>query len=158
VRPRRSLRRVFSIGLTRSLSVRRLGFLGDRFRPAPSSPRRGGRIGGGRLQAGALFDQGQLHFLDRHDLVGHRVEAFEQLDRAFGIGAADDEFLAAPEDGDVERGRDLAQVLVERAAQVGEPRVIERLGNEVRRLGGRLVFHAFGQTRPAHPLPFRCPG
>jgi hypothetical protein len=97
--------------------------------------RRGGGVGDGRLQAGALFDQRQLHFLDRHDLVGHGVEAFEQLDRAFGIGAADDEFLAAPEDGDVEGGRDLAQVFVERTAEVGEPRVIERLGDEVRRLG-----------------------
>ena len=100
--------------------------------------RRGGL--GGRLQAGALFDQGQLHFLDRHDLVGDRVEALEQLDRARGIAAADDEAFAAAEDGHVERGRDLAQVLVERAAEMGEPRVIERLGDEIRRLGRRLIF------------------
>jgi hypothetical protein len=61
---------------------------------------------------------------------GDGVELFEDLHRAFGIVAADDEFLAAAEDGDVERGRNLAQVFVERAAQVREPRVIHRLGTK----------------------------
>ena len=76
----------------------------------------------------------------QHHLVGDGVELFENFDRARGIVAADDEALAAPEDGDVERGRDLAQVFIERAAQVGQPVIVERLGDEIVRLDRVLGF------------------
>jgi hypothetical protein len=84
VRPRRSLRRVFS----RADQVGRVFFkaaLGALFLGAEGlagGARDGSRLGRLGLEAGALLDQGQLDFLDRHDLVGHGIEAFQQLDRA----------------------------------------------------------------------------
>ena len=99
--------------------------------------RRGGRC---RVEAGALLDQRQLHFFDRHDLVGDRIEFFEDLHRAFGVVAADDEFFTAAENRHVQRRRNLAQVFVERAAQVRQARVVDRLGNEIGRLGRGFGF------------------
>jgi hypothetical protein len=95
----------------------------------------------------ALFHQRQLHFFDRHDLVGDGVEVLEDFHRAFGVVAADDELLAAAENGDVQRGRNLAQVFVERAAQVGQARVIKRLRDEVVRLDWSLVFNGISGVR-----------
>ncbi|MNM55797.1 hypothetical protein D3C81_669460 [compost metagenome] len=88
--------------------------------------------GGG--QARALFHQRQLDFFQRHDLVGDGVELFEDFHGAFGIAAADDEFLAAAENRHVEGGGNLAQVFIERSAQMRQARVVERLGDEVVRL------------------------
>jgi hypothetical protein len=49
----------------------------------------------------------------------------ERLGGALRLLALDGEARAAPRDGDVERGLDLAQVLVERAAQAGEALVVD---------------------------------
>jgi len=55
------------------------------------------------------------------------VERPQHLCRDAGLvgPAGEGKALAAPRDGDIERGLDLAQVLVERAAQVGEALVVD---------------------------------
>jgi len=55
--------------------------------------------------------------------------------RALGLGAAHGELRAAARDRHVERRFDLAQVLVERAAQAREALVIDRIQLEFDRLG-----------------------
>ena len=57
----------------------------------------------------------------------------ERLRRALRLAAAQRELRAAPRDGDVERGLDLAQVLVQRAAQAREALVVDRVQLELDR-------------------------
>eukprot|EP01022_Parablepharisma_sp_SALTPOND_P035640 TRINITY_DN959_c0_g7_i1.p1 TRINITY_DN959_c0_g7~~TRINITY_DN959_c0_g7_i1.p1 ORF type:complete len:661 (+),score=231.75 TRINITY_DN959_c0_g7_i1:1723-3705(+) len=92
-------------------------------------------VGGGM---GALFDQGQLDIVHGDGAVGHGIEALQHFHCALGIGTGDHEAVAPAEDGHVQRRRDLAQVFIERAAQVGQAPVVQRLGREVVRLVGDL--------------------
>ena len=101
VRPCRSWRRVISAGLPSGACV--------------------------LARAGGL-DQPELHVLQRELALRPLVERLQHLRREPRLAglAGDREALAAARDADVERGLDLAQVLVERAAQVGEPLVVDR--------------------------------
>jgi hypothetical protein len=58
----------------------------------------------------------------------------ERLRRALGLRAAHGELAAAAGDADVERRFDLAQVLVERAAQPREALVVDRVELDLDRL------------------------
>ncbi|MDP2825414.1 MAG: hypothetical protein Q8O52_22370 [Sulfuritalea sp.] len=49
--------------------------------------------------------------------------------------AADPAMLAASTDGDIERSLDLAQILIECAAEILQPRVVQRLQGERQRAG-----------------------
>ena len=118
-----TLRGLAELLVQRHLPEQRLDVGGGRPVLAGGRDGGGGRLAGGAgvrhaggrqrrgitgVHDGALFHQRQLHFLDRHDLVGDGVEVVEDLDRAFGVVAADDELLAATENGDVQRGGNLA--------------------------------------------------
>jgi hypothetical protein len=59
----------------------------------------------------------------------------DRLRRALRLLALYGEFRAAAGDRDVERGLDLAQILVERPAQAGEALVVERIELEFDRFG-----------------------
>lgn len=98
-----------------------------------------------------------MHFFQRHDLVGDSVELVEDFHGPFGIAAADDEFLAAAEDRHVEGGGNLAQVFIERPAQVRQARVVQRLGDEVMRLyrGFGFQLALFNAEAPATSSPRR---
>ena len=85
-------------------------------------------------QCRTLFHQSQLNVFDRDRLARGRLEFFENFNCARRVGAADDEFFAAPENRYVKRGGNLAQIFIHRAAQVGKLPVIERLGREMQRL------------------------
>jgi hypothetical protein len=62
--------------------------------------------------------------------------------------AVDPAMLAATADGDIEGSLDLAQILIQRAAEILQPRVVQRLQGERQRAGrsvqdiwsGQLVF------------------
>src|SRR5262249_44859760 len=94
------------------------------------APRDQRRAAGGRLHLGRAggFYHAELYVLDREFGCGAFVEGFQYLRRDLRLrgGAAHREFLAAGRDADVERVLDLAQVLVERATQVGETLVVDR--------------------------------
>ena len=59
----------------------------------------------------------------------------ERLRGALGLLAAHGELPAAARDGDVERGLDLPQVGVDRAAQPRKARVVDRIQLDFDRLG-----------------------
>jgi hypothetical protein len=89
---------------------------------------RAARAGGAWRLRGDL-DQAELDFVDRQRFAGLRVEVLQRGGGQPGLRgvAADAAMLAAAADGDdIEGGFDLAQVFVQRAAQVLQARVVER--------------------------------
>ena len=62
------------------------------------------------------------------------VEAFHHLARQAGLRSRDGEALAAARDVHFQRGLDLAQVLVERTAQVRQAGVVHRLERKIHRI------------------------
>ena len=75
------------------------------------------------------LDQPELNVVDRQRLLGERVEPAHGLRRPSRVcagGAGERERAAAMRDGHVERRLDLAQVRVERPAQVRERAIVER--------------------------------
>ena len=79
-----------------------------------------------RLLSGEL-DQPELHVVDGERLLSLRVKAPQRSRGAFPLrqSTTNREARATTCDGDVERGFDLAQICVERAAKVGERSVID---------------------------------
>jgi hypothetical protein len=71
--------------------------------------------------------QAELNILDGQVARGAVVEMLERLRRALRLFAAHREFRAAARDRHVERGLDLPQVLVERAAKARESLVVDRV-------------------------------
>jgi hypothetical protein len=74
--------------------------------------------------------QAELDIVHRQRLACAVVERFQRVGRALRVGAADGELAAAPADGHVQRLFDLAQVLVQRPAQVLQARVVVLGRNE----------------------------
>ena len=72
----------------------------------------------------AHFDQRELDVVDRQRIARAVVEVLERGERELGAAPADRDPVAASRQRDVERLFDLPQVLVERAAEVGEARVV----------------------------------
>ena len=119
------------------------------------------------------LDEAELDVVDRELAPGLSVELFQELGRARRATgfAAQRETVAAARDRHVERDLDLAQVLVERAAQVGEALVVrgrERQLDGLRLQGGSggrgrhrtLGCHCCGGAwstadRPAQAVPSR---
>ena len=75
------------------------------------------------------FDQAELQFVDRQRGARLLVEMLQRPRGQAGLCrfAADPAMLAAARNRDVERGLNLAQVLVESAAKILQPRVVQRL-------------------------------
>ena len=103
-------------------------------RPAAARARR-------RLQ----FDQPELHFVQRQRVLGACVEVLQRGGCAARRrrGSLDAEGRAAPRDANVEGLLDLAQVLVERAAQVGKAAVVGDIRGEL----DRAAFQVDGLGR-----------
>ena len=88
-----------------------------------------------QLRAFAVFQasvvrelgEAELHIVERQIADGAVVEMLERLRGALRLLAAHGELRAAARDGDVERRLDLAQILVERAAQAREALVVDRV-------------------------------
>ena len=70
------------------------------------------------------FDQRELNVVDRQRVARIVVEVLERGEREFRAAPADRDAVATALQGDVERVLDLPQIFVERAAEVGEPRVV----------------------------------
>jgi hypothetical protein len=79
-------------------------------------------------RATAKIVDGQLQRLGVDGFLGALVQQLEQGQRALGIalGAVDLERPLAPRDRHWQHGLDRAQMLVQGAAQVRQPRVVER--------------------------------
>ena len=94
----------------------------------------------------ADFNDAKLHFLHRKIAVCLAVKAIEDFGCEFDalFFAAHAEFLAAPRNGNIQRGFDLTQVCVHRTAQVHQPPVVHRLESEFERSG----FHRAIMPRP----------
>ena len=82
----------------------------------------------------AHFDQRELDVVDRQRIARAVVEVLERGERELGA-PADRDPVAASRQRDVERLFDLPQVLVERAAEVGEARVVVARRDEFQCLG-----------------------
>jgi hypothetical protein len=74
------------------------------------------------------LDQAELHVLHVQPVRGLVVEAAQRLRGQLGLTrlAGDAEVLAAARDVDVQHGLDLLQVLVEHAAETGQPLIVHR--------------------------------
>ncbi len=87
--------------------------------------------GSRRHRRAALHElrQAELQVVERQVVVGLGVEVFEGVCRAGGLPGfpAHREAGAAARNRHVERGFDLAQVGIERAAQPGEARIVHRV-------------------------------
>jgi hypothetical protein len=79
--------------------------------------------------------EAELHILGRQVARGAVVEMLQGARRLARLRAAYRELRAAARDGDVERGLDLPQVGVKRAAQPRKARVVERIQLDFDRLG-----------------------
>jgi hypothetical protein len=79
-----------------------------------------------RIAVAADLDQAELQFVDRQRLGGLFIEMLEGRGCQSGLRqvAGDPAVLAATADRDVECGLYLAQVFVERAAEVLQARVV----------------------------------
>ncbi len=81
------------------------------------------------------FDQAELQALQRDVVFGFEIETLHHLARQTGLRTGDGEAFTAPRDVHFQRGLDLAQVLVECAAQVRQAGVVHRLkGNWIMNL------------------------
>ncbi len=67
------------------------------------------------------LDQAQLNVVDTQRLLGALVEALQHLRSLLASSAPHGEALTTPGNRHIQRSLDLPQVLVERAAEVGEP-------------------------------------
>ena len=79
--------------------------------------------------------EAELHILGRQVARGAVVEMLQGARGLPRLRAAYRELRAAARDGDVERGLDLPQVGVERAAQPRKARVVDRIQLDFDRLG-----------------------
>jgi hypothetical protein len=76
---------------------------------------------------GLTFLQRQVNALRCHFLVFRKIKQLAQgVLGAFGMRADHAEIVAAPADLDIETGFQQTQVLIERATEIREPRVICR--------------------------------
>ena len=102
--------------------------------PARAQERRGFLFDGGfrRIFLRCELDQPELDVVDRQRLFCRSVEALQCLRGARSVRAraGQRELTATMCNRDVERGLDLAQVRVERPAQVRERAVVERRQRE----------------------------
>jgi hypothetical protein len=100
--------------------------------------------------AAGQLDQAELDVVERQRVVRAVVEMLDRLRALLGLGAvaADAEIHAAATDGDVERGLDLPKVLVERAAQVGQPPVVFRRQAQFDDVGLQAVSLSARATSP----------
>ena len=78
------------------------------------------------------FDQAELQALQADVVPGLEIETFQHTARQPCLCPGDGEALAAPRDVHFQRRLDLAQILVEGAAQVGQPCVVHRFERYVR--------------------------
>ena len=71
-------------------------------------------------------------------MIGCGIKFFQYLDRALRIESVSDEFFSTPEQRDIQRRGNLPQIFIDRPAQVGKPRVVDRLRRKIarRRLRG----------------------
>jgi hypothetical protein len=67
-----------------------------------------------------------------------RIKFFQHLDCALGIHAIGDKLFAASENGDIKCCSDLTQIFVDRAAQVSQPVVIDRVRRKKSRICRRI--------------------
>jgi hypothetical protein len=86
------------------------------------------------------FDQTELEFVDRQRLARILVEMLQSSGSQPRLRqiAVDPAMLSATDDGNVESGFDLAQVLVECAAKILQPNIVERLQGQRQRAGRSL--------------------
>ena len=98
------------------------GGAGTQVSPAGGKP---GVLGGQGL--GAVPGEHELHEAGRHRTGGLFVEGLQHLHGPVGggLGAFDLELFVAVCDAHFQRALDGAQMLVERAAQVGQPAVVK---------------------------------
>ena len=89
--------------------------------------------------AGLALAQRQMHPLRRDFLfLGQCEQLLQHVLGAAGVGAEHPEVVATPPDLHVEARLEQSQVLIERATEVGESRIVRRLEIELaQRLGGR---------------------
>ena len=83
------------------------------------------------------FDQAELDFIDRQRLARHAVEMADGVGGQPGFFAGNRKALVAPANDDIEAGFDLPDVLVERAAQIGQQNVVDRRQRDFRRFAFR---------------------
>ena len=90
------------------------------------------------------FDQAELDFVDRERLARHAVEMANGFrgQRCFFPGNG--ETFGTPLDADIEAGFDLADILIERAAQIGQQSVVDRGKRQVDRLALRCRLSLLG--------------
>ena len=101
----------------------------------------GGRHAGGEIVVdGALFDQCQLDVVDHDGFIGHGIKILDDLETGCRVFAADDEIAAAAGDFDVQRRLNLAQVFIQRAAQIGQPVVVDGFRCVIQDIRIVLVF------------------
>lgn len=70
------------------------------------------------------FDQSQLNIIDRQRMPRPVVKTFQGVDRQFCIAATDRDPVAAPRHRHIQRLFDLAQIFVQRAAEIGQPYIV----------------------------------
>ncbi len=75
------------------------------------------------------FNQPQLNLVDGQRFFRQLIEILQGSGSQSRLSrfARDSAMLAAATDGDVEGGLDLAQIFIERPAEILQPRVVERL-------------------------------
>ena len=97
-------------------------------------------------RAGAAVDHAELHVVHFKWFARAGVKTFQQVEAARDLFAPafHAQARAAPRDDDIERGFDLAQIGVERAAQIGQALIVERLEIDLRRV--RFLALRAGQS------------
>ena len=90
------------------------------------------------------FDQAKLDLIDAQRLARHAVEMLERICGQPRFFAQNGKSLVAALDDDIEASFDLADVFIERAAQVGQQCVIDRREGDVHRPGFRRRFSLLG--------------
>jgi hypothetical protein len=116
-------------------------------RPCRSSPREQLRP---FLRHGNIprqLGEAELHVVERELAGGPVVEMLDRLRRLLRLLAAHGEARAAPRDRHVERRLDLPQVLVQRAAQPREARVVDRIEAHLDRLTAHRALRAASAPR-----------
>jgi hypothetical protein len=90
------------------------------------------------------FDQAELDFVDRERLACHTVEVTNGFRGQRRLFARNGKAFVAPLDADVKAGFDLADVLVERAAQIGQQSIVDRGKRQADRLALRCRLSLLG--------------
>ena len=100
--------------------------------------------------AARQFDQPELDIVERKFIVRAVIEMFDRLRALLGLRriAAKSETRSTAADGDIERRFDLSQVLVQRAAQIGQPPVVFRRQAQFNDIGFQMVSFLVIATSP----------